>query len=135
MGNNEELYKFVYSNSNDELLTFSNADLRKLFNLINSSNLGLRNRLGIDKSITFGVEIESEYAKNVTHEKIKNASTKNPWEACCDLSLKVGVEAVSPIMSDEIDTWKDVSIICSILKENSKIAENAGAHVHVLYLT
>lgn len=131
MHNNEELYKFIYPNSDDKLSTFSKSDLHKLFDLIDSSHLGLRDRLGIDKFVTFGMEIESEYAKNGAHEKIKNASTKNHWEACWDLSLKSGVEAVSPIMIDEVDTWKDVSVICSILKENSKIDRNAGAHVHV----
>ncbi len=131
MHDNKELYKFIYPNSNDKLLTFSNSDLQKLFSLINYSHLGLRDRLGIDKSITFGMEIESEYAKLEVHDKIKNACTKNPWEAYWDLSLREGVEATSPIMSDEVDTWKDVELICSILKENSKIDRNAGGHIHI----
>ena len=131
MESNEKLYKFIYPESNDALLSFPRIDLRKLFDLINSSELGLRDKLGIDKSISFGMEIESEYVKKAIHKLIERVKTKNVWKAGYDMSLKDGVEVKSPILTDEKGAWEDLNSICSFLREHSKIDANAGGHVHV----
>ena len=132
MENNEKLYKFIYPNSNDELLSFSRTDLHKLFDLINSSELGLRNRLNIDEFVTFGMEIESEKA-NVKRieDSVKKLCTKEAWSVGMDMSLDKGVEVKSPIMIDEEDSWKDVNNVCTTMKKDSTIRYNAGGHVHI----
>ncbi len=132
MENNERLYKFIYPNSNDQLLKLSGSDLCRLFDLTNTSHLELRNRLGVDKSVTFGLEIESESAnKSQIKKLITEMDIENVWCVGSDLSLNDGIEVKTGIMTDEEETWKDVKQVCLIMDKNSKIGNNAGGHVHI----
>lgn len=132
MDSNEKLYKFIHPDSNDELLSFTKTDLCKLFDLINFSDLELRDKLNIDKFVTFGMEIESEKADvKKIEDSIKKLNIKKEWIVGTDISLDKGVEVKSPIMVDKEDTWKEVNYVCGAMKKDSSIKNNAGGHVHV----
>jgi len=45
--------------------------------------------------------------------------------------LSDGLEINSPILNDNDKTWKELKKVCSIVKENAKIGEHSGGHIHV----
>lgn len=57
-----ELFEFINKNDNDQISKMKGNDLQKLFELLNRYYLELRKDLNIDNYITFGLELEFEYA-------------------------------------------------------------------------
>ena len=59
---------FINTNENTELLKMDTNDLNILLNLLNEYDLELRDNLNLNKNITFGIEIESEFADIINIE-------------------------------------------------------------------
>lgn len=132
MKNNDELYKFIHPLDNDKISQFNGEDLLHLIVLLNDYYLEMRNSLGFDDSVSFGVEIEFEKSNTtkILTELDKKISNKN-WKLCHDGSLDDGGEYDSPIMYDKEEYWNELRFVCENLTNYSTILDSAGGHVHV----
>ena len=132
INNKYEIFKLFNPNDNTKLTEIKNDDLLELIILIDDINIELRNSLGFSKDITFGFEIEFEQTNT---QKVKTLINKffpnSDWKCDYDDSLLDGVEIISPILNDTNSTWRDLKNVCQIGKENGKVSQNSGAHVHV----
>lgn len=121
-------------------------DLQDLLCQINNYDLEYRETLNLQPSITFSVEIEFENAK---YKKIEDLINKMVIELG-DLNLGWileddatvtkekkeisyrGGEIKPKVLIDNSETWRQLKMICDILKKNHAIAgEHTGGHVHV----
>ncbi|MBR3162068.1 MAG: amidoligase family protein [Bacilli bacterium] len=104
-----------------------------------------RDKLNIGKDVTFGVEIEFDKArkrdiKEVLDKAYYDKVIDKKWdvvdeETICesgDKNYMFGGEAVSDILTDNENTWKNINYTCDKIKIfDGKINKNCGAHVHV----
>ena len=105
--------------------------------------LDYRNKINIDKWITFGVEIEFAEARrklirtlmtrmyndDIIDELWNIENDETIYEAF--FSTKGG-EAISPILRDNEASWHDLKAVCNLIKNyNGVINNNCGAHVHM----
>lgn len=132
INNGEDIFKFLIPQNNDKLSNMKGLDLQELLILLDNYNLEYREKLGIDKNITFGFELECEYSneKNIKYG-INNFLKNSKWIVKEDVSLKYGNEINSPILRDKKKSWKELKVICSILEKNALIGNNSGGHIHV----
>lgn len=129
----ELLFKYIKPDANDNLSKMAEDDFNNLLFYINNYYLKLRSTLGEKEqsSVTFGLEIECEYA-NVS--RILNKITKSKlcsWIVKSDLSLQSGAEINSPILYDTISTWDELKKVCNILNQYAKIGSYSGGHIHI----
>ena len=97
---------FINTNENTELLKMDTNDLNILLNLLNEYDLELRDNLNLNKNITFGIEIESEFADIINIEnEIELNGLKNTWQLKDDYTLDNGIEISSPILKDDSKTY------------------------------
>lgn len=126
------IFKYINPNSNDKLSNMSGFDLQDLIFLIDHTNLNLRDKLGLEESITFGLEIEFEKAKkDIIESAIYDYFNDHSWSMVNDNSLNNGAEIVSPILKDNEQTWIDTKKVCSIIESSASIDKNSGGHVHI----
>ena len=104
-----------------------------------------RNSLNLPKDITFGVEIEYENMANelVTfflneqyyyNPNFKNWINKTEIDICVYNSYReiINGEVNSPILRDEISSWKNLKTALDILNRNNAIVTNwCGGHVNI----
>lgn len=135
---NEKNFILEIIKGNDSFSKMSEKDLHELLYEIDNYYLTLRNYLGFDDSITFGLELEFEKAKiKDIREQLKRLElTENyysdiNWLIKSDDSLINGAEITSPILTDKKDTWKKLKEVCEIINQNAIIGENCGGHIHV----
>lgn len=144
----------MFINNCDNLSEYNKTDLKNLFILINSFKLTMRSSLGLDKNITFGVEIEygeanfddiSALIEKKFITKISDINTYETWVNKIDdtviekvnnfddiSSYILGGEVNSPILRDHEKCWFQLKYICNLLKNNHAcINECCGGHVHV----
>ena len=104
------------------------------------TNIKYKRRIGIDKNITFGTEIEFENASfDKVEENLKLSDNLNKWDLVHDGSVEFeyegkiyGGEVVSPILTDSIYTWKQLKEACKLIKNNIGFTnENSGSHIHI----
>ena len=104
-------------------------DVKGLIKDIQDVDFSLRENLGIDNSETFGIEIEFE---NANLDEIKSSSK---WIVKKDESVtvgNVGGELISPILTDQLDTWRQIRNKCNYLKNKQAIATSrTAAHIHI----
>lgn len=129
---NEKIFEYLNILSNDKISEMNISDKLNILKIIKQYYLEQRDKLYIDKNITFGLELECEKAlrKNIETELSKPLST-GVWEVVGDGSLLNGAEINSPILKDNINTWKDLKKVCNIVSNNAYILENSGAHIHI----
>lgn len=132
--NDYSIFNYVYKNDNDLLSSFSGKELLNYLALLDDYYLELRNNLGFDDNVTFGVELEFEYAKikRLKKELYQNY-IYNDWELKDDSSLEStkGAEITSPILRDNISDYNNLKEVCNIISHNAKISTNAGGHIHI----
>lgn len=94
--------------------------------------------IGLDPSMTIGMEIESEglMSKNLRMlNKIlenKDGDKIKAWETKDDGSLDDGVEIVSPILTDKQKDVEDIYMVCEMMhKCGQTVSENCGGHIHI----
>lgn len=119
--------------SNDTFSKFSEIDKKELILYLEQFYLTYREQLGFleAEEITFGLELEFEYCLVENIEKLLDNNNLIHWLTKHDRSLNSGGEINSPILKDNLTTWKELKIICNILKENHvSVTENCGGHIH-----
>lgn len=130
--NNIDIFKYLYPNSNDMLLSMSDSDLVYIMMTLKKYYLELRNKLNIDTNITFAGEIEFEEAhRDLIELNLYNIFPTDDWIVKDDNTLSNGGEVNSPILRDSEKTWMDFSTVCSIVNNNAYVLDNTSAHVHI----
>lgn len=84
----------------------------------------------VDTRITFGLELEclTENYKEVLNCKniLKN------WKITKDASVEKGVEIISPVLSYDQESIKELKYVCEMLARNNFSVDNTcGGHVHL----
>lgn len=126
------ILSFLDPEQNDMLSKMSKLDLKKFITLLNEYYLQYRKYLGFDKNITFGLELEFEYALlELIEEKIKNSVELKDWTIKTDDSLEKGGEVNSPILHDSLENWNALKTTCNIIKSCASIGNKSGSHIHI----
>ena len=127
---NAEIFKFLNPNSNDKLSNLNHSDLNEFLRLLDKYYLYMRERLGFDKFITFGLEIEFHEAMlERLNKRLKELLPG--WEAIPETAASNAGEIPTPIMYDTKAYWKKFSIACKLAFECGINAHNCGGHIHV----
>lgn len=126
------VFKFINPNSNDKLSEMSGFDLQDLIILIDEYYIKLRNRLGFEQYITFGLELEFENAMiGRIDRKLSEAFPNGDWRTEHDGSLHNGAEIISPVLRDNKTTWRNLDKVCSIVEPLASIDKKSGGHIHI----
>lgn len=134
MKNNYSVFNYIYRDDNDKLSEMSGKELFNLFVLLNKFYLEMRDSLNIDKSNSFGVEIEFE---NVKWDRLEELLCTNlmeyDWILKFDTSLKSvkGAEVSSPILYDNKKCYEDLELVCEFIKRCASEGKYTGGHIHV----
>lgn len=87
----------------------------------------MNNELEINNNIKFGCEIEFTRTNNFDSTFITN----NNYEYKKDASGFAVYEAISPILSNDIQSWETLKSVLEYIKNNNGyIVGNEGAHIH-----
>lgn len=138
---------------NNQLKELKGIDLRIFLDYIMDYYIVYRNSLLINKDITFGVEIEYDNAdfrdinkalvnmKKKINNIYESKDHKNYeiWFNKIETSINelgngfvIGGEVVSPILRDELKSWKELSLVCDMLKKNNATTSSFTAgHIHI----
>lgn len=126
------IFQFINPNNNDKLSEMSGFDLQDLIILIDEYYIKLRNRLGFEQYITFGLELEFENAmRDRIDKQLSEAFPNGDWRTKHDGSLHNGAEINSPILRDNETTWKNLDKVCSIVEPLASIDKKSGGHIHI----
>lgn len=143
--NDRTIFKYLNPIRNDMISEINGKDLEQLMIYLNRYYLEYRNILGIDKDITFGIELEVEHFKCNIDEYydfqllINKIVGNDEWVTKNDMSLLnmvdnkmfFGREISSDILIDTDKTWVDVKNVCDLFSLYGSIGSKCGAHVHV----
>lgn len=124
----------------------STKEKDELYQFLLDYQMDYRDSLNLPEDVTFGVEIESSLRKPKkllemydwildSREKGKNIPFEY-WNLVFESSVYddngAGYEVVSPILTDNIETWNKLNEVCQIIRSCCGIAtDECGAHVHV----
>lgn len=126
------IFHFIKPRGNDFFSSMSGVDLQELLYYIENYYLELRNRLGFDNNVTFGLELEFENAmRDRIQNKLEEFNLDNIWRLKGDGSLHNGAEINSPILKDQLDSWNQLKRVCQIVSEHAIIGKNSGGHIHI----
>lgn len=129
---NDDIFRFLYPDNNVKLSEMSDSDKVYMMYLLKQYYLGLRNKLGLDQSLTFGLEIEFEEANlKAIQRQLYNSFYLKEWEVVPDWTLVNGAEINSPKLRDSEDTWIDLSGVCNLVSRNAYVMNNTGGHIHI----
>lgn len=129
--NNKRIFKELYPDKNILLHDLTKDEKIHIIKSINNYYLEYRPTLNLKKEITFGIEIETEYAKQKEIENELECYLEFDWKKDRDNTLNKGTEIISPILRDKKSTWYEIKDICNILQKYSHISKRAGGHIHV----
>ena len=130
--NERKIFEYLNPCSNVNLLELNNSDRLNILFQLKKYYLELRNKLGIDENITFGLEMEFENAQRKTIErKLGRVFATGEWKVVDDRSLYNGGEINSPKLIDSEQSWIDLSTVCDIVDKNAYVLGNTSAHVHI----
>lgn len=92
-------------------------------------DINLNVKYDVDPDITFGVELEAYNPDCEYYKVLKNILVD--WKFVNELSVKYGLELVSPILKFDENSLKELFYVCSMLQNNNFIANyNCGGHIH-----
>ena len=113
-----------------QIVKVNDLTLNELLNYVVNYKICYRDNIGLDKKITFGVEIEYEDAKTGIYRFVnKNVPT---WECGSDVSLHNGGEIRSNIMTDKKENWDNIRKVCQFTKKHATTNRGcAGGHIHI----
>ena len=143
--NDRTIFEYLNPFGNDMISEIKSDDLEQLMFWLNKYYLEYRNGIGIDESITFGIEIEMEHFRCSVEEYydfqllINQIVGNDRWDTKNDLSLRHGIgyetkfgrEISSDILTDTRKTWIDIANVCKVASLYGSIGGKSGAHVHV----
>jgi len=115
------------------MITFNKMNEKTIMEIAKEHKLQLLPTIGLDKKYTFGIEIEFENApldsiKNTGHWMLEDETviSKPTIDHTC------GGELISPILTDNSDSWADISDKCrKLVKSGATITEYTGGHIHI----
>ena len=127
-----KLFSFINKDDNNLLSKMKEEDLDELLNLLQKYKLEYRDTLNLDSGTRFGTEIEFEFAnkKEVLERMVLNYADTG-WYVKPDKSLYFGLEIISPILTDNPNTWIQLKDMCTLAANNGVASIHSGAHVHV----
>lgn len=142
LDNDKTIFSFLNPTSNDIIHKLSDSDIKELLLHLDRYYLEYRSSLGINKDITFGIEIEVEHFKCSVHEYwafqllLNQLVGKKSWDSKNDISLlhgqtDFGREVSSDILTDIPDSWADIKKVCEFMSQYGVIGSKCGSHVHV----
>ena len=95
-----------------------------------SQKIGKVQMIDLPKNMKIGIELEAE-GKNAFMIKALGSILPN-WKSKNDISLKDGVEVVSPILKDNTEDMKSLELVCDLmLKVGLRADELCGGHIHI----
>lgn len=128
-----ELFNFIGKNDNDMLSKLSEKDLDMFLNYLDNYYLKLREELGFDKFITFGLEFEFDTSMRVRiKERIKEYFenfNEQPWIFTIDKTC--GFEVKTDILIDNKRNWEDIKSVLKIIRDDATIDASCGGHIHL----
>lgn len=127
-----DIFKYIKPMDNEMFSLMGGSNLQDLIYYIENYYLELRNSLGFDRNITFGLELEFEKAnyENIIN-MLRKYSLDHSWIMVSDVSLVEGAEINSPILRDTNKTWDEIDNVFMIIDKNAIIGENSGGHIHI----
>lgn len=129
--NDYSIFNLINPDDNNYFQNMKGQELQELLYYLEKYYLELRSQLNFDPNITFGLEIEFEQLnKNEIIKKIKENNLDN-WIIKKEDTFKNGYEINSPILKDNITTWQELKLICSIIDNNGIKTEDCGGHIHI----
>ncbi len=132
MNADSPIFHFVKPRANNSFSDMSGIDLQELLYYVERYYLKLRNRLGLDDSVTFGLELEFEKAmKDRIASTLEAYHLDNIWKLKGDSSLQNGAEINSPILKDQSDSWNQLKKVCQVVSTHAAIGKNSGGHIHI----
>lgn len=138
-----ELFDFIDKDKNDLISNFDNNDISMLLNLLKLYKISLRDNLGLKDNITFGFEYEfgalnekliESFVKSYNYKCIREKRIKNNgfYNFKKEGTINNGFEVTTPIYKDTIDTWLQVTEMCSfLLRENAYTTNETAGHIHL----
>lgn len=122
---------FITLNQNDSFSLLKGLDLQALLIQTENCFLEYRDQLYLPHDLTFGVEIEYEGLPKILVDQFLDKKLA-PWHSKIDFSLKNGGEITSPVMTDKIEFWNALKMVCDylVLKKVDTL-HNAGGHIHI----
>ena len=128
----DDIYSFLNPNSNDVLSKMNASDYNDLRLILDKTQLELRDNLGLNENVTFGMEFESEEADtNAIIDYLEQCHLADKLDIKADGSLNNGLEIATPIYTDKVASYKQISIICDVLKKYAIVGDNCGGHIHI----
>lgn len=130
--NNKKMSDFINPIDNDNFSNMSKKDLKLIINDIENYYLELRDKLGFEDYITFGLELEFEQAMETRLQDKVNEKFYGVWDfdeeesRCYRLS-----EIKSPILKDNNKSWSELDEVCSIIKKYTNVNDYSGGHIHI----
>lgn len=128
-----EIFKMLKPEENDRLLDLKGYDLQDLIYYLNQYYLTLRNQLGLDERVTFGMELEFERCnRTLINLELRKNKLNDDFHIKDDGSLGVSSgEIATPILRDIEFDWERLEKLCEICSRHATIIQKAGGHIHV----
>ena len=135
------IFNFIGEKSNDILSKMSEKDKHELLLLLKSYKISLRDRLALDPNVTFGLEFEfgtdkpskvESSVKSLNYRWLMEKRLNGSWyDFKKETSSTDGYEISTPILTDSVETWKQVQEICSLIENDKcRIDERDAGHIH-----
>ena len=104
-----------------------------------------RELIGLDQTITFGLELEFIKAKrvqvsNTLIDLFKDGKLKKEWQTKTEDTLYQGIDKNSPcggevtsdILTDNKNDWLELKKVCNILQQmGGAVNERCASHIHI----
>jgi len=127
------------------ILSWKAKERRELIKKIRRNRYDLKTSLGFPEEVTFGIEIEFVRASRARVDEVierqkGKGELSDGWKVVDERTvnhgkyLELGGEVVSPILTDDPNSWVEIEKICELLKKyNAGINEKCGGHIHFGY--
>lgn len=139
-------FPFIDPNKCDLLGNYKGKELLEILSQLDKFHLVYRSIIGLDKSDTFGIEIEYEQAQyELVREKLielfninMNDSPAIRWNSKIDISMPIASngkryngEIISPILTDTKEIWQQIESVCQMLQNmQAKNPNSSAGHIH-----
>ncbi len=129
----DKIFELLNPTDNDKLLDLKGYDLQDFLYYLNNFYLTLRDSLGLDENVTFGMELEFERSnKALITRDLVHQNLDEEFKVKHDGSLGMGGgEIATPVLRDlEVD-WEKLEKVCKICSSHATIMGKAGGHIHI----